>query len=38
MEVPQYVKDNLSFYLELEKTDPDRAGQVIAEISKRWGI
>jgi len=38
MEVPQYVKDNLEFYLELEKTVPDRAGPVIADICRRWDL
>ena len=37
-EIPDYVKRNLDYWLTVEATDPDRAGPIIAAMSKRWGF
>ena len=37
-EVPKYVKANLDYWLTVEATNPERAGPIIAAMSKRWGF
>lgn len=38
MEIPEYVKANLAYALDHETEDYERFGQVISDISARWGI
>jgi hypothetical protein len=37
-DIPEYVKANLDYWLDVEATNPERAGPVIDDICRRWGI